>query len=203
MMLPSLAKAGLILPRDSAVTPSRTVVVYDDLLGLAALGVLELDRRGRIPCLKRPAFWAAAAFLKEFAAKRPSWAAREIFLSLAISSERTPIRNLAVGSLGVGFKELYENSETAPGPYWVDMLSDAGADADLDHAGADLIHDVDGGLQAGGALAVQGADSGRLGEAGDEGGARISVAPPPGRELFRHRCPPRGRGQSWTVRGVL
>lgn len=47
---------------------------------------------------------------------------------------------------------------------------DTGTDADLDHAGPDLVGDVDAGLQTTRALSVEGPDGRRLGEAGDQGG---------------------------------
>jgi len=54
---------------------------------------------------------------------------------------------------------------------------DTSANANLDHTGTDLVSDVDAGLQARGALAVEGADSRRFGETGYEGsGAHLGGA---------------------------
>lgn len=47
---------------------------------------------------------------------------------------------------------------------------DTGTDTDVDHASLDLVGDVDAGLQAGRALAVQGADGSGVWEASDESG---------------------------------
>jgi hypothetical protein len=61
---------------------------------------------------------------------------------------------------------------------------DAGADADLDHAGADLVGHVDAGLQARRALAVEGADGRGVGQAGHEGGgAHLGSATTGGQHL--------------------
>lgn len=54
---------------------------------------------------------------------------------------------------------------------------DAGANTDLDHASADLVGDIDAGLQARRALAVEGAHGRGLGEPGDESsGAHLGGA---------------------------
>lgn len=54
---------------------------------------------------------------------------------------------------------------------------DTSTDANLNHAGLDLVGDVDAGLQARGALPVEGAHGDGVGEAGDQaGGAHLGGA---------------------------
>lgn len=103
-----------------------------------------------------------------------------------MSSERTPIGTLQLAAWGV-FSSCSENSETAPGlenhhlasgncgnpdvnlPVLRGHALDTSANADLDHAGLDLVDDVDASLETRRALAVEGADGSGLGEASDEG----------------------------------
>lgn len=93
---------------------------------------------------------------------------------------------LQLAAWGV-FSSCSENSETAPGLENYQLASgnsgsrdvnlpvlrghalNTGANADLDHAGLDLVDDVNASLQTRRALAVEGADGSGLGEASDEG----------------------------------
>lgn len=72
--------------------------------------------------------------------------------------------------LYTAFTESHMEGRTSNVPVLCAHALDAGADANLNHAGLDLVGDVDAGLEAAGALAVEGADGRGLGEAGDEGG---------------------------------
>lgn len=68
------------------------------------------------------------------------------------------------------YRIIYGRRGDSNAPVLCAHALDASADANLNHAGLDLVGDVDAGLEAAGALAVEGADGGGLGEAGDEGG---------------------------------
>ena len=116
-MEPSLAKAGLIFDKLSAVMPGLTPSSFETVMVLTSsvLGSSHLTVRGAISSSKRPLSWALRAFWYEEAAKA-SWTEREMLRSLAIFSDRRPMGTLQFLDSGCDSRSS-ENSVTAPGLY--------------------------------------------------------------------------------------
>ncbi|KAI9151821.1 hypothetical protein HJFPF1_09032 [Paramyrothecium foliicola] len=155
--------------RLSGDTGTDAIVLGDgDLLGLAGLGVLELDlERGNL-LVEQASLLGLEGLLVGVGGKGILGRAGNLEV-LGHVLRQDAHGNLAVGGLGVRLKQLGKLRDSA-GAMDKSVLSlhRACTDTDIDHACLDLVGDVDTGLQTGRALSVQGSDGGSLGEAGDQ-----------------------------------
>ena len=151
------------------------VAVDKDLLGLAGLGVLELGLERQDLLLEETLLLGLDGLLEGRGGEGVLVLAADALVLGHVLGEDTH-GHLAVGGLGVALEEVRELGDCLGAVVGGHGL-DTGADTDLDHAGADLVGDVDAGLETRGALAVEGVDGGGLGETGDEsGGAHLGGA---------------------------
>lgn len=154
---------------DGDTLTDAIVLVDNNLLGLAGLGVLVLDLEGSDLLLEETSLLGLDGLLEGGGSELILDGTGDA-LGLGHLLREDTHGDLAVGSLGVALEELGELGHGA-GAILSGHGLDTGADADLDLAGADGVGNVNAGLETGRALAVEGVDGGGVGEAGNESGS--------------------------------
>lgn len=189
---------------------AHTVVLgHGDSLGLAGLGVLELDGQGVDLLVKEAGCLCLGGLLIRCCGEGVLVLTLNVTVRSHLFGEDAH-GHLAVGGFRVRFEELGEfrdgggaallSVSTCSVPFleWIGLKQrgyvhlpvlsahalNTGADADLDHAALDLVGDIDTRLQTARALSVESSDGRRLGETSYQGsGAHLGGATAGGQNL--------------------